>query len=91
MVQQFQPILGLTSARGSCKSALIVWTVLALIKGAKLDAQKIGLCFTHQLNGPTFRAKPDPSDLQCIFMRESNVIFQNSKTPQYTTQYARCR
>ena len=44
------------------KSALANLTVLAMIKGAKLDS-KIGLYFIHQ-NGPIFRAKTDLSDLE---------------------------
>ena len=52
----FQPTLGSKSALGN-------WTLLALIKGAKLDT-KIGLYFTHQ-NNLIFRAKTDLSDLQC--------------------------
>ena len=60
----FQPTMGPISAPG-CKSALGNWTVLALIKGAKLDS-KIGLYFSHR-NGLIFRAKTDLFYLQCTF------------------------
>ena len=58
-----QPTLGSISALGS-KSALVNWTVLAMIKGTKLDS-KIGLYFIHR-KGSIFRAKTYLSDSQCI-------------------------
>ena len=60
----FQRKLGPISALGA-KSALVNWTVLALIRGAKLDS-KIGLYFAHQ-NCPVFRAKTNlTSDLPSV-------------------------
>ena len=59
----FQPTLGPISALGS-KSALVNWTVLALIEGAELDS-KIGLYFTHP-RPAIFQAKTDISDLQRV-------------------------
>ena len=64
MKSLFPPTLGPIAALGS-KSALGNWTVLALIKGAKLHS-KIGLYFTHR-NGLILRAKTELFDLQCTF------------------------
>ena len=60
-----KPTLGPMISALWSKSALGNWTVLALIKGAKLDPSNRTV-FTHR-NGPIFRSKTDLSDLQGRF------------------------
>ena len=87
LYQKAIPAHGRAHFSPGTKSVLANWTVLALIKGAKLDL-KIGLYFTHR-NGPVFRAKTDISHLECskhwifgyIKFDETSILIRSENLP----------